>query len=326
MDMSTLGQLVSNHQMIMQLHIVKMENDNRASQSVKYPSHVTARQCAAGVKLDWTNEEPAATGFNIYRNDVKLNPAPLPATSSSFTHVAADVSGIFRVSVLAADGAESLQGAPVTVDTSTPRVVVISPPGSAICGQALDIEARVSSGFVPDGISAELQYRSPGASAWVRLPMTRRCRAIFAARIPAAALSTNGIEYQIVANVGAMKAMYPVTAPELSAMITVETGTPTPPPSAPKSLVMDADGKTMRWSTAPENVFWQRIYRSKDANFTPGRDTFLTYVYKNTLAFADGDPDFEDHPLTGSYYYRITALDRLGNESEPTAPVKMDYP
>lgn len=325
MDMSTLGQLVSNHQMIMQLHVGKMENDHRAGQSVKSPSHVVARQCAAGIQLVWHNEEPAAVGFNIYRNDVKYNTAPLPANSSSCTLKAADVSGIFRMSALAADNAESAHGAPVTVDTSTPRVVVISPPGSAISGQAMDIEARVSSGFVPDEISAELQYRSLGAPTWVSLPMPRRCRAIFTARIPAAAMSGDGIEYQIAANVGGKKILYPVTAPELSALITVEAGTPVPPPSAPESLILDADGRTLRWAPTSGNVFWQRLYRSKDANFTPGRDTLLTYVYKNTFAFADCDPDFEDHPLTGAYYYRITALDRLGNESQPTAAVMVDY-
>jgi len=122
-----------------------------------------------------------------------------------------------------------------------------------------------------------------------------------------------------------MKATYPVTAPELSALITVETGNRTPPPSAPTALTLDADGTTLRWSVATGNVFWLRIYRSKEANFTPGRDTLLTYVYQSTLAFADCEPDFDARPLTGAYYYRITALDRLGNESEPTAAVMVDY-
>ena len=325
MDMSTLGQLASNHQMIMQLHVVKTENDHRAAQSVKYPSHVNARQCAAGVKLEWHNEEPAAMGFNVYRNEMKINTAPLPATSGSFSHVTADVSGIFRVSVIAADDAESPLGTPVTVDTTAPRVVVISPPGSAMSGQAVDIEARVCSGFVPDEVSAELRYRSLGAPVWVALPMKRRCRAIFAARIPADAVATKGLEYQIVARVGGMKATYPVTAPEFSALITVEAGTPTAPPAVPQWLPVDADGKTLHWAPANGNIRWQRIYRCKDANFTPGRDTFLTYVSKNTHAFTDGEPDFEDRPLTGTYYYRITALDRLGNESQATAAVKVQY-
>jgi len=326
MDVGTLGQLVSNHQMIMQLHVIKMENDNRASQKVKYPSHVAARQCAVGVKVDWHNEEPAAAGFNVYRNDGKLNAAPLPANNNSFTIETADVTGTFRVSALAKDGTESPHGAPVTVDTTAPRVVVISPPGSAISGQAVDIEARVCSGFVQDKVSAELLYRTPGATAWVRRPMIRRCRAIFATRIPADAVSPDGIEYQIVAHAGAENAMYPSTAPELNALITVETGTPTPPPSPPESLTLNSDAKTLCWSPSPANVFWQQIYRSRQANFTPGRDTFLTYLYKNTLAFRDDDPDFEDHPLTGAYWYRITTLDRLGNESQPTAALKVEYP
>jgi len=324
MDMSTLGQLVSNHQMIMQLYIVKMQNDHRAGQRVKYPSHITARQSAAGVELAWRNEEPAAKGFNVYRNDKKLNAEPLSAKISSFTFENADVSGIFRVGVLGPDGSESLQSPPVTVDTNAPRVVVISPPTTAMAGQPLDIEARVSSGFVPEEVSAELRYRSLGAKKWVSLAMNRRCRAIFAARIPARSVSTDGIEYQIVANAGGRKALYPVTAREISALITVETGVAAPKPSAPTSLTLDADGKTLRWPAASGNVFWYRIYRSKDARFAPGRENFLTYVFKNTLTFTDREPDFEDRPLTGVYHYRVTAMDRLGNESRPTRPVRVE--
>jgi hypothetical protein len=324
MDMSSLGQLVSNHQMIMQLYIVKVQNDHRASQQVKYPSHITARQSAAGVELAWRNEEPAAKGFNVYRNDKKLNAEPLSAKVSSFTFKSADVSGIFRVSVLGPDGSESLPSAPVTVDTNAPRVVVISPPSTARAGQPLDIEARVSSGFVPEEVSAELRYRGLGAKKWVSLPMNRRCRAIFAARIPAGSVSTGGIEYQIVANAGGRKALYPATAPEISALITVEAGVAAPKPSAPASLTLDADGKTLRWPPASGNVFWYRIYRSKDARFTPGRENFLTYVFKNTLTFTDREPDFEDRPLTGVYYYRVTTVDRLGNESQPTRPVRVE--
>ena len=325
-DSGTLGQLVSNHQMIMQLHVLRMENESRSSQSVKYPSHVAARQCAAGVRVDWRNEEPAAVGFKIYRDDMKLNTAPLPADSNTFIYRTADVTGTFRVSALAKDATESRHGTPVTVDTTAPRVVVISPPCSAMPGRAVDVEARVCSGFVPEDVSVDLLYRNPAATTWVRLPMTRRCRAIFAACIPAEVVSAGGVEYQIVAHAGGKSAMYPVTAPELNAMITVEAGKPTPPPSAPGSLTLNADAKTFHWSPVPGNIFWQRVYRSRNPDFTPGRDTFLTYLYKNTLAFRDDEPDFEDHPLTGAYWYRITVLDRLGNESPPTAAVEVIYP
>jgi len=318
MDMSTLGQLVSNHQMVMQYFVVKAQNDRRAGQRVKYPSQSVARQSVAGVEISWRNEEPAAKGFNVYRNDVKLNTAPLSPQASSFTHHTADVSGSFRVSALAADGTESQCGAPVTVDTNAPRVVVISPPTTAIAGQPLDIEARVSTGFVPEEVSAELHYRSPGAKQWLHLSMNRRCRAIFAARIPASAITPDGTEYYIVANAGGRKASYPVTAPETSAFVSVESAMPQSRPSAPASLTADANGKTLHWSAATGDVFWYRLYRSKESRFTPGRENFLTYVYKNTLTFSDCEPDFEDRPLVGVYYYRATAVDRFGNESSPT--------
>jgi hypothetical protein len=249
---------------------------------------------------------------------------PLPAEIRSFAVKDADVSGIFRVSVLGQDGAESLPSAPVTVDTNAPRVVVISPPTTAMAGQPLDIEARVSSGFVPEEVWAELRYRRPGAKEWISLPMNRRCRAIFAARIPAGSVSTGGIEYHIVANAAGRKALYPVTAPEISALITVEAGVAAPNPLAPASLTLDPDGKMLRWTAVSGNVFWYRIYRSKHARFTPGRENFLTYVFKNTLAFTDREPDFEDRPLTGVYYYRVTAVDRSGNESRPTRPVRVE--
>ena len=318
MDMSTLGQLVSNHQMVMQHVVIKAQNDRRAGERVKYPSQRVARQCAAGVKIAWRNEEPNAKGFNVYRNDVILNAAPLPANADSFTHKTTDVSGSYRISALAEDGTESQHGAPVTVDTKAARVVVISPPTTAIAGQPLDLEARVSSGFVPEEVSADLQYRSTGAKRWMYLPMNRRCRAIFAARIPAIAVTPNGIEYIIVANAGGRKSSYPVTAPETSAIVSVESVMPQAQPLIPASLTVDADGKTLHWSAAAGDVFWYRLYRSKESQFAPGRENFLTYVYKNTLTFSDCEPDFEDRPLSGVYYYRVTAVDRLGYESPPT--------
>jgi hypothetical protein len=58
----------------------------------------------------------------------------------------------------------------------------------------------------------------------------------------------------------------------------------------------------------------------------PGRDTFLTYVFMNTLAFSDREPDFDDRPLTGTCFHRLTAMDRTGNESQPTPAVKVEYP
>ena len=326
MDMSTLGQLVSNHQMVMQLHIMKIEEAKRAAQRIKYPSHVVARQYSSGVQLDWHNEEPGAAGFNIYCNKEKLNSEPLPATRSSYNYLTGDVSGTFQVSVLAADGEDSLQCTPVTVDTSTPRVVVISPPTSAVPGQPVDIEARVCCGWLPDEVTAQLQYRRMGTERWVLLPMQRRCRAVFGARIPLDSLLEESIEYQICASVGGKPVMYPATAAEYSAFITMETGKFTPPPCAPKSLTLDADAKTLRWQVAPDPVFWWRIYRSNNANFTPGRDSILTYVYKNTQAFADCEPDFEDRPLTGAFYYRITSMDCLGNESAPSEAVRVKYP
>jgi len=44
-----------------------------------------------------------------------------------------------------------------------------------------------------------------------------------------------------------------------------------------------------------------------------------------TTRFVDSDNDFTDQPKRGTYYYRVTAVDKAGNESPATAPVAVSY-
>ena len=326
MDASTLGQFVSSQQMIMQHYVIKLENDFRFAEQIKFPSRVAVRRTDDGVLVTWRNEEPANTGFNVYRDGKRLNDMPLDRGLTSYLVTNTDGRGSYCVSVLSAEGVESAKSAPATCDFAAPRVVVISPPTTAAAGLPIDIEARIESGFVPDSVSAELAFRSLGAADWIWLPMTRRSHSIFAARLPVEAVRAGGIEYIVTAKAGAQTVRYPVGAPQHPASVTVEDHPLKAPPAAPSSLALDPDGTTVRWQPAPAGVRWYRLYRSRQANLAPGPATLVTYFHRDTNAFADLEPDLEDRPLSGTYYYRLTAVNDEGQEGPPAPAIPISYP
>lgn len=325
-DASTLGQFVSNQQMVMQYYVVKLENDFRFTQQVKFPSRVAVRRTSDGVLVTWRNEEPACTGFYVYHNGKKLNDMPLRRDATSIIVKNAEGHGSYRVSVLSAEGVESAQSAPATADFSAPRVVVISPPTTAIAGLPIDIEARIESGFVPEAVTAEIAFRPLGSSGWQWLPMIRRCHSIFTVRLPAEDARAGGLEYIVTAKAGSETARYPICAPHHPASITIEAIPLQPVASTSVSLGLNRDGKTLQWQPAGGDIRWYRLYRSREAGFVPGPATLVTYFYRDTTAFADLEPEFEDRPLSGIYYYRVTAVCSGGKEGLPSQSVKVSYP
>ncbi len=90
---------------------------------------------------------------------------------------------------------------------------------------------------------------------------------------------------------------------------------PRPATSAPTATLI-------AWSAPAGEVFWYRIYRSQQADFQPGPDTFLTYVAKGTTRFRDASEDFAGRKRQGAWYYRVTAVSKDDFESPPTAAVK----
>lgn len=208
-------------------------------------------------------------------------------------------------------------------DAVPPRVVVISPPTSQAVGQGVDVAARVVAERVPGCISATLFYRIPGTPAWTQAPMERRCRAIFGSRIPGSAVTTGGLEYYVQASDGTNIGYFPVTAPASPASLVGEQLPAAAVPGAPGSLA--ADKSAIAWSAAGGGAFIYRIYRGTSREFTPNSASFLCFVPRETTRFVDSDNDFTDQAKRGTYYYRVTAVDKAGNESPATAPVAVSY-
>jgi hypothetical protein len=94
-------------------------------------------------------------------------------------------------------------------------------------------------------------------------------------------------------------------------------------PGAPAALTQ-AQG-SLSWSKPAGEVLWYRIYRGKDAQFTPGPDTFLTYVAAGTTGFQDNGLDWSSRSLAGLWHYRVTAVALDGGESLPSTPVGVEY-
>jgi fibronectin type 3 domain-containing protein len=76
----------------------------------------------------------------------------------------------------------------------------------------------------------------------------------------------------------------------------------------------------LSWTSSP-GAFWYHIYRSDRPGFEAGPDTLLTYVAANTTSFRDNDLDLAGRKLTGTWYYRVTAVDKEDRESAATKAV-----
>jgi hypothetical protein len=325
-DISSLGNVVSSQNRFVQLNYVKKEAELRKGWALQPPVSVTARGTLKGAVVSWINGQkgkPSVIGFNVYREDGKLNATPLPATATAYTFGA---NGHFRytVTAVAPDGTESLPSVPVTCDAGSadrtpPHVVVISPPTSAPEGAPVWIEARVLDNRSYDSISATLHYRTPGAKRWKCLTMARRVKAVFTAQIPAREVRASGLEYYVKASDGSNVALFPVSAPAMPlSLVTYPTPGKTSVPASPDSL--SSKDQTLSWTTSP-GAFWYRIYRSKRPGFEAGPDTLLTYVAGSTTSFRDNGLDFTGHNLTGTCYYRVTAFEKDDRESAPTKAV-----
>ena len=324
-DISSLGNVQSSQNRWVQLRYLAKENALRNEQAVKAPSRVEARGTATGAAITWKNEELDAYGFNVYRDGIKLNEDLLPLDTNSYNDTT-DGNYSYTVTVVNTNNEESPKSVPSTckagsADNDAPNIIVISPPTSAVIGQPVDVEARVLDNRTYSSISAILYYRSLGADEYASIPMTRRSRAIFAARIPESVVTAAGLEYYVAASDGANTGFFPKTAPELPMSLVAETITDTTAPGVPGNPTLSLI--KIQWEPSSGDVFWYKIYRSTNSNFTPDKASFVSYVYKDTTSFVDKAGDFEGKPLNGTYYYKITAVDKSGNESMSSALVEV---
>lgn len=327
-DISSLGNVVSSQNRLVQLRYVAKEEALRKAQAVKSPSHVEASGTRSGAVITWRNEEKDARGLNVYRDAVKLNRVLLSSSAERFVDT---IDGRSRYSVTSVSkaGQESPRSVPATcasgsADTIAPNVVAVSPPTSALKDHPVDITARLLDDRAYDSLSAELRYRPIGHGDWMRIPMRRRVRAVFAARIPASEVGESGLEWYIAASDGTNEGFYPKAAPEVTASIVCSGAISRILASTPVRL--SADGQSLRWTPGSSGVLWYRIYRSRERGFTPGPENLLTYVAGESLKFADMEPGFDGLQLQGRYWYRVTVVDGSLGESPASNAVSLVQP
>ena len=296
--------------------------------SVQPPASVSARGTMTGAIIIWTNRQQHPKGFNIYRDGQKLNAQPLRPRNEIYQDWANGQLS-YAVTALAEDGSESSPSLPCeclagSADHEAPRVFVISP--QQLCAPASRlILRRVLSKTAYGLVSAVFHYRVPvigvQQDGWTDLPMQRRSKAIFAARIPAPGVTSTGIEYYISASDGSNTGMWPAAAPAETRLVVIgPSGGQRPSLSGPKVWAEDS---LLKWTPGDPAPHEFRIYRGSRPDFKTDRSSYLTYVAGSTSQFSDRAEDFEGKPLRGAMYYRITAVDINGSESAPSeaAPV-----
>jgi hypothetical protein len=87
------------------------------------------------------------------------------------------------------------------------------------------------------------------------------------------------------------------------------------PPGSPTALVATyrAEGVDLDWDDAPESDFsTHRVYRSADPDFLPEPEKLLQEVPVSFWTDPTTDP--------WVYYYKVSTVDKSGNESQPEAP------
>ncbi|WP_319586198.1 alpha-glucuronidase family glycosyl hydrolase [uncultured Desulfobulbus sp.] len=327
-DISSLGNVVSTQNRLVQLRYLAKENELRKQQVVKAPSYVETRGTINGAEITWRNMEPNARSFNVYRDSVKINKSQLSPTHLSFKDT---VNGIhsYSVTAISKSGIESAKSVPDicaagSADAGAPKIVVVSPPMSIASGQSPEIKARILDDRTYGSISASIHYRTPGATQWKSRSMNRRVRSIFAIKIPASEISSEGLEYYITASDGSNTGFYPMTAPYVNAAV-IRCDSIRSKIEFSQIQLHASDGNLV-WNAVSGDVLWYRIYRSRSKSFTPGPDNLLTWVDKGTHQFRDIEPGFDGEKIHGRYYYRVSAVDRLGHESRPSGCVSLIQP
>ena len=333
-DISTLGNVVSmQNRYVQKNYLVGLEKLKLTVKGVPsglssvIPSDLQARGSKDGAQLTWALARLGARGFHVYRDGQKVTEQPLSAESRSFLDRA---NGRFRYTVTAVqfDDSESLASLPVVCeaghgDKTPPRIVVISPPTSAVEGRPVWVKAHLLDNRAYDLLSSTLCYRKPGAGQWTRLPMKPRVKSTFVAVIPAVAVTPGGVEYYIEAGDGDNQSVFPITTPQQAASLTVSADSQMG--KVPGAVMVKVEERTMLWSPV-EGATQYRIYRSEKKNFEAGPETWLTYVAADAeLSFTDNGEDLTGQILGGTWYYRVTALDKDGREGPPSASSSVRY-
>ncbi len=191
--------------------------------------------------------------------------------------------------------------------------VVISAPSSTCAGQPAAVTVRVMDSKTYESVSANLYWRAAGSEDWNTRPMIRRVKAIFTQELPPDGL----LEYYITVSDGTSIVRWPVPGNKSLITMNYKTVSTIAQPTSVK-----VDNRTITW-TPVTGAFWYRIYRGTTPGFKPGPASLVTFVPASMNAFIDYAPGFDGRPLSGNQFYKVTALDKSGNESSAGEAVKL---
>ena len=364
-DISSLGNVVSVQDRFIQKDYIDLAWKQLNTYNTLAPENIQAQGTHTGARISWQVGDSLFRGFDIYRDGKKIFPDPLSADTRQYEDT---ISGLHHYEVYclfwgndsgnASMGVTAIAG---KADTTAPRIVMISPPGSVFAGQPAWIKARLLDNRVDDMLSATLYYRAPGTLTWSSMPMTRRVKTSFVVAIPPGLIGPDGLQYYISASDGDNQSVFPADAPAAPLSL-VRERKPVNGPSDKRILAAPATGlvtttvntddktvstehpasgsfvslpaykgkshtvSTLIWNTVPGASYYQ-IYRSQDPHFKTGPATQLTYLAGDAaLRFIDNGFDLQGLPLSGAWYYRVAAVDRDGYEGPSSPPMAIRYP
>ncbi|HHW71539.1 MAG TPA: cellulase family glycosylhydrolase, partial [Clostridiales bacterium] len=110
----------------------------------------------------------------------------------------------------------------------------------------------------------------------------------------------------------------PYLAPQFGGITPPSPEEDTTSPTSPRGLkatTLSNSSIKLEWNKNSESdLAGYKVYRSTTSNFTPNNSNFIKQVTANTYTDTGLNPNT-------TYYYKITAVDTSGNESEPSAQV-----
>ena len=157
-----------------------------------------------------------------------------------------------------------------------------------------------------------------GKSHWHTVPMSTNVTGratTFVAAIPASAFASGEpVEYYVEAGDGTNSGR--ALAHEGTRSVTVLDQTGSQVGGVKEiSVQKEAESTLVSWSAAEGPAFTYRVYRGSDAEFTPGPDTYLTYVTAAQREFRDvtAKPG-------GTYVYKVVPVTVEGNNGPASPP------
>ncbi|KNY26102.1 regulator of chromosome condensation RCC1 [Pseudobacteroides cellulosolvens ATCC 35603 = DSM 2933] len=267
------------------------------------------RRTGSTVTLNWTasTDDTGVAGYKIYRNEKEVGASLV--TSYTDTKLAVDT--VYTYSIKAFDASGNLSKASDTIGAMPlkPEIVKVSPSNLEVIGGAAKSELRVyfSVSNEREGVRAKFEYSTDG-SEWKTILGTITGPV---AQDPSTKyFSCQWDLYPI--KTGEYRVRYTVyDEAEAESHLEVVYEVDREAPSTPSNLKIDSvyGEAQMSWECAPEaNVTGYRVYRGESIS---GRFLPIKAVEgRMTGCFTDTSVKEGN-----TYYYKITAVDKFGQES-----------